>query len=79
MRLSYADVDSIQEQIIDQYEIGQKYYDVVKVDSKGKHHIFEVNIKEWFLKEEIDELIRLHQENIFTEKEKIRILNNEYI
>lgn len=79
MRLSYTDVDSIQEQIIDQYEIGQKYYDVVKVDSRGGHHIFEVNINEWFLKEEIDELTRLHQENIFTDKEKTRILNNDYI
>ena len=78
MKLCYNDIESIQEQIIDQYEVDKKYYDIVKIDSKGNHHVFEVDIREYLLQKEIDELKKLHTEDMFISV-KERIINNEML
>lgn len=78
MRLTYQDTDDIINYIINHFEPEKIIYEIHKYDKYGHIHKFEVDIRDWLLKDEIKSLKQEFLSKDFAnEMTKASLLDNE--
>ena len=78
MRLTYQDTDDIINYIINHFEPDKSIYEIQKYDKYGNIHRFEVDIKDWLLRDEIKSLKQEFLSKDFAnEMTKASLLDNE--